>query len=203
MKNRFFSLSALAVFLSLGALGIPRIALSTELALDGQTVRFELPSGWEQVRVRFPRDEDRPALSELLITYPPTGGEVPTIYVRLDLRALNALEGLSLIESTLDELRSIQKQEDGPALLIDCSATPPPSGYMYRFEEQIQLQDGSYTEVSVNQDACGVRATTRIDLGGDKTLEIGMVSPVETFETAYLQVFLPVVASFGLEPKGG
>lgn len=200
MKNRLFRVFSFVAFLSVMALGVPKVALNAELALNGTSIRFDLPSDWEEVRMRFPREKDRPAISELLIAYPPTGGEVPTIYARVDLKPFNALESLSLIENMLDELRSLQKEKGEPLLLMDCSGTPPSSDPVYRFEEQLQLQDGSTTKVSVSQDACGVQARARIDLGGGKTLELGMVSPVENFEAFYTQDFLPVIASVRFEP---
>lgn len=198
-----FSALAFVFAVVVGFLGTETTAKAEEvkLTLNGGAVRLQVPDGWKQVPLRFPREENRQAVSEMVIAYPPQGGQAPTIYVRLDLRPLNSLEGLSLVENILDELRSLQQNGEQPPLLTDCSGTPP-SGYVYRFEEQIPLYDGSQAKVSVNQDACGVQARARIDLGDQKALEIGMVSPLEFFETSYSDIFVPTLSSARFERLG-
>jgi hypothetical protein len=168
-----------------------------KLASNGGAVRLQVPDGWTQVPLRFPREKDRQAVSEMVITYPTQGGQVPTVYVRLDLRPLNALEGLSLAENMLDELHSLQQEDQAPAC-FEASY----SGHVYRFEDQVVLSDGSTAKVSVNQDACGVQARARISLGDGKALEMGMVSPPESFEASYSDIFVPALASARFERLG-
>lgn len=174
------------------AAGITAKAEEISLGSNEETVRLQVPDGWQQVSLRFPREEDRKAVSEMVIAYPSKDGQVqaPTVYVRVDLRPLNALEGLSLAENMLDELNSLQKENQAPACFEDAS-----SGRDYQFEEQVVLFDGSIADVFANQDACGVQARTRISLGEGKTLEIGMMSPPESFEKSYAEVFVPILSS--------
>ena len=203
MSRRFPRILAFVCTLALGLFMTESTAKAEEikLASNGGAVRLQLPDGWKQVPLRFPREEDRQAVSEMVIAYPPQDGQVPTIYVRLDLRPLNGLEGLSLVENMLDELRSLQQNGEQSPLLADCSGTQP-SGYVYLFEEQITLYDGSKAKVSVNQYACGVQAKARINLGDQKALEIGMASPPESFEASYSDIFVPALASARFERLG-
>lgn len=203
MSRRLPRILAFVCTLALGLFMTESTAKAEEikLGLNGGTVRLQLPDGWHQIPLRIPREEDRQAVSEMVIAYPPEGGQVPTIYVRLDLRPLNSLEGLSLVENMIDELRSFQQNGEQPPLLTDCSGTQP-SGYVYRFEEQITLYDGSKAKVSVNQDACGVQTRARINLDDQKALEIGMASPPESFEASYSDIFVPALASAWFERLG-
>ena len=188
---------ALGLFTTEGAAKAEEIRLSS----NGGAVSLQLPDGWTQVPLRFPREEDSQVVSEMVITYPPQGGQVSAIYARLDLRPLNSLEELSLVENMLDELRSLQQSGEQLPLLTDCSGTQPP-GYVSRFEEQVVLFDGSKANVSVNQDACWVQAKARIDLGDQKALEMGMASLPESFEASYSDIFVPALASVRFERLG-